>query len=160
MTIEPDTCILETAKLIDAREVMEIAHKGQKRWGGAPYSNHPKKVVDILLRMEVYNEDILAAAYLHDTLEDTELDPSVIKSKFGTKVLNLVVELTFQDSSKDDQIYFDQIVKLSNDASIIKIADIYANLTDNKKKAPSTHFIEKRMTALMLINQTLLDYWR
>lgn len=157
---EKRIAILDLPKIREARLLMVKAHQGQTRWLGEPYQIHPQKVVETLVKMEVYVEHILIAAYLHDTLEDTDLEACVIENIFGVQVLKLVKELTFEDSSKDDQIYWDQVSKLSNDAKIIKMADIYANLTDNKKQSPSPHFIEKRIKALMIINESLLDYWR
>ena len=134
-----------------AKQIMEKAHVGQTRWDGRPYSIHPVKVVEILQDFGVKDEDILIAGYLHDVLEDTGYPELQIKQKFGSRVLSLVQELTYQEG--DDEYYWLQTKILSKDAKIIKLADILANLGDEGKK--STHFIQKRVTALRIIMRGL-----
>lgn len=142
-----DNDILQLS-LESTKEFMEKAHQGQKRWGGRPYSIHPEKVVSILKQFGQNDIEILCAGYLHDVLEDTDIFPDEIESRFGSRVLWLVQELTFKDSKRDDQLYYDQCTKLSKDARIIKIADILANLSDGHH---SIHFVDKRVKALSLL---------
>lgn len=134
------------SKLELARKSMELAHHDQTRWDGRPYSVHPIKVVEILKQFGVVDEDILSAGYLHDVIEDTEIREEDLEYRFGSRVASLVGELTFKDSKKDDNIYYEQCSKLSKDAKLIKIADIIANLTDEGRK--SDHFIIKRIEGL------------
>jgi GTP pyrophosphokinase len=57
----------------EALDFAEKAHAGQKRKSGEPYILHPCQVARILTEeMEVRNPEILAAALLHDTVEDVE----------------------------------------------------------------------------------------
>lgn len=141
-------------KLELAKTVMEEAHKGQTRWDGkTPYSIHPIKVVQILQDFNVQEEDILISAYLHDILEDTDYPLKKIVDQFGERVKDLVKELSFFGDSHDDDVYWDQVKKLSTEAKIIKMADILANLTDDGKK--SYHFIVKRTHALQIIIKDL-----
>lgn len=81
-------------------------------------------------------------------MEDTNITEYEIQSQFGSRVLGLVKELTFEDSKHDDKIYYNQIEKLSHDAQLIKIADILANLIDGTH---SKHFADKRINALKII---------
>lgn len=72
-------------------------HRTQRRKdaGASPYINHPIDVAEMLVRIgQVNDPDILAAALLHDTLEDTETEPEEIRKEFGEKVLSLVLEVT------------------------------------------------------------------
>ena len=121
------------------------AHKDQTRWDGRPYHVHPDKVVEILTMFGVQDDDVLCAAYLHDVLEDTDVDEALISGEFNNDVLILVKELTFEENSSDER-YVEQCMELSKGARIIKIADILANITDNGHK--SDHFIRKRVNAL------------
>lgn len=130
-----------------AWKTMIQAHKGQTRWDGRPYFVHPAKVVSILRKFGISDEDVLSAGYLHDVLEDTKLSEQVIQKQFGDKVLGLVKELTFKKGS--DELYLEQVEKLSYHARQIKIADILANITDQGKK--SQHYIEKRVKALSVL---------
>lgn len=139
-------------QLNTARSIMIKAHEESatpKRWDGRPYYVHPIKVVSILEKFGVTDEKILIAGYLHDTLEDTDLNEYAIKDIFGSEVLSMVKELTFKDSKDNDEIYYEQVKKLSNNVRIIKVADILANLTDEGKK--SDHFIHKRVNALKIL---------
>jgi guanosine-3',5'-bis(diphosphate) 3'-pyrophosphohydrolase len=140
-----------------ARSIMIKAHDESatpKRWDGRPYYVHPIKVVSILEKFGITDEKILISGYLHDTLEDTDLNEYAIKDTFGSQVLELVKELTFKDSRDDDEIYYEQIKKLSSQARIIKIADILANITDEGKK--SDHFIRKRVNGLKILIDDLV----
>lgn len=83
-----DMTILEKAY-----EVASIAHAAQKRKSGEPYIIHPLQVAIILAKLHLDKETI-AAALLHDTIEDTELRGEMIKEKFGGEVLFLVEGVT------------------------------------------------------------------
>lgn len=76
-----------------AYEVASIAHAPQKRKSGEPYIVHPLQVAVILAKLHLDKETI-AAALLHDTIEDTELRGEIIKEKFGGEVLFLVEGVT------------------------------------------------------------------
>ena len=124
---------------------MKEAHKGQMRWDNiTPYETHPIKVVAILKQFGVMNDHILSAAYLHDVLEDTTIEEDEIRKLFGDVVLAIVKQLTF-NSIMTDEKYIATCKTLSDEAKIIKIADILANLTDADV---SEHFIRKRLSAL------------
>src|ERR1700736_4858170 len=76
-----------------AYEVAEEAHNGQFRLTGEPYVEHPLAVAGILadLRLDV---DTLAAAVLHDTVEDTHVTRDNIREEFGDQVAKLVDGVT------------------------------------------------------------------
>ncbi len=135
-----------------ARDLMFEAHKGQQRWDGRPFSTHPEKVVEILKSWGVKDDRRLCAAYLHDTIEDTNIDKADLEMIFGEGIANLVEELTFEQG-KPDEYYWFKCSEMSNDAKIIKIADILANCSDEGKK--SNHFIEKRTKAMIILMRNL-----
>lgn len=69
------------------------AHKGQKRKSGDPFISHPTEVSKILLRLGM-SAEMVAAALLHDVIEDTDRNYEDIKSIFGKEIADLVKSLT------------------------------------------------------------------
>ena len=69
------------------------AHGNQKRASGEAYFNHPLEVAAILTEMKLDSATI-AAALLHDTVEDTEATQQEIEEKFGPEIASLVDGLT------------------------------------------------------------------
>lgn len=77
-------------KIDDAIEFAAEAHKGSFRKGThQPYIFHPLEVLS-LISMITDDEDIMCAAILHDTVEDTKVTADEIKEKFGERVASLV----------------------------------------------------------------------
>lgn len=73
-----------------AIQVATIAHKSQSRKGTKiPYITHPYSVA-MILAQEGYNDELIAAGILHDTLEDTDITISDIELKFGKGIANIV----------------------------------------------------------------------
>jgi guanosine-3',5'-bis(diphosphate) 3'-pyrophosphohydrolase len=99
-----------------------------------PYINHLIKVAEILHTVGKESDyELLCAALLHDIIEDTGTTVSELTDKFGSKVANLVAELTDDmnltyEDRKRQQIY--KAMKLTADAKKIKIADKIANIDD------------------------------
>lgn len=83
-----------------AYEFGAAAHHGQKRKSGAPYISHPVAVATILADMRMDHETI-AAAILHDVIEDTSAAADELEEKFGKAVRTLVDGVT-----KLDQVQF------------------------------------------------------
>ncbi len=79
-----DLDIIERAYIYSAR-----VHEGQVRLSGEPYLSHPLEVAGILADMKLDPESV-AAALLHDVIEDTPATPEEIKSLFGPEVLHIV----------------------------------------------------------------------
>lgn len=140
---------------MQAREFAEHAHAGQFRWDGkTPYITHPDRIVELLRHWRIDDGNMLAAAYLHDVVEDTSVTLEDIKNEFNSTVAELVNELTFPEKVSDGE-YHDRCEKMSEDASIIKLADIFANLTEISIKGIGGHFIKKRMKAIALLQKNL-----
>jgi GTP pyrophosphokinase len=76
-----------------AYERAAAAHTGQRRLSGEDYVNHPMEVAAILADLELDAETI-AAALLHDTVEDTNLTAEEVKREFGPEVARLVDGVT------------------------------------------------------------------
>lgn len=69
------------------------AHRHQKRKNGEPYINHPLATANILAELEV-DAETLAAAFLHDTIEDTVADSALVSTLFGPTITQLVEGVT------------------------------------------------------------------
>src|SRR5690554_3788296 len=83
-------------RLIRAYEVAEAAHEGQVRKTGDPYITHPIAVAEMLADYGL-DEPTLAAALLHDTIEDTNLTLAQVTSEFGEEVARLIDGVTKLD---------------------------------------------------------------
>lgn len=89
----------QVAVVMRACELGEQAHHGQFRKSGEPYITHPIAVATILARMRLDHECV-AAAVLHDTIEDTELTYETLCSEFGEAIADLVDGVTKLDKMK------------------------------------------------------------
>lgn len=110
-------------------------HREQRRHDGCtPYINHPLSVADVLSRVgNVRDADVLAAALLHDTIEDTETTADELRTTFGERILSLVLECTDDKSLPKSERKRLQVVNAphkSPEAKTIKIADKISNMSD------------------------------
>lgn len=92
----PDT---QVKILEDAYTVAETAHNGQFRSSGEPYIIHPVAVARILAEMRL-DYETLAAALLHDVIEDTETTKEELADQFGETVAELVDGVSKLDKLK------------------------------------------------------------
>lgn len=122
-----------------AEEALEYAtrmHKGQYRKDGIEYITHPIKVAEYVRKFKKSSniEILVAAAYLHDTIEDTEATYYDIVQKFGLEVAQLVLELTTDEDLKNEigkTKYLEIKMKnMSSWALVIKLCDRLANVCD------------------------------
>ena len=122
--------------LVKAYEYTKAAHANQKRASGEPYFIHPCAVADILMGLGLDSATI-AAALLHDVIEDTECTADDIKNEFGEEVLALVSGVTklekivFKSKEDENAENFRKIfVAMAKDVRviIIKLADRLHNM--------------------------------
>lgn len=121
--------------LADARALCVSAHAGQKRANGKAYHTHPFAVADLLIENGMRDVEVVAAAYLHDVLEDTKTPRKQIVERFGKRVAKLVDEMTVepeaQKSFEAKQAALLAHAKvMSTDAKWIKLADRLHNLRE------------------------------
>ncbi len=110
---------------IKAFEFASKVHNGDKDDAGRPYVEaHILPVVSILKQI-TKDKEIITAAYLHDTIEDSNTTYNEIKDNFGENVANIVNEVTKVGPSKND--YFPRLH--SKKAIILKFADRLQNLS-------------------------------
>lgn len=134
--------------LHDAVAFATKRHKGQDRDGAhaLPYISHP---LDVLVRLRyvggVSDEALLAAAVLHDTIEETDTTLEELQDKFGARVADLVRQVTRREPTADERkgLSKDQLWELRSgmllaeieqdmdpDAWQIKLADRLSNLSE------------------------------
>lgn len=129
-------------------------HKDQKRKGGSesPYINHPIKVAKILVENnEENNATLLAAAILHDTIEDTNTNKEELEDLFGFEVCKIVCECTDDKTLKKHerkQFQIDSAAGASNQAKKLKIADKICNMMDIKDDPPKNWSTNRRLDYL------------
>jgi len=130
------------------QHAMAIAHDKHARqirkFSGEKYSMHPKRVRNTVMKF-TKNQDIIIAASLHDTVEDTKTSFDEISAVFGTRVANLVKELTSSNKEmnvvgKADYL-LQKMMKMSPDALLIKLADRLDNVSDFPQA--SKKFVDK-----------------
>lgn len=130
-------------KLQEAISFAAIKHKDQRRKGAnaEPYINHPLAVAKLLTVVaNVYDIDILQAAILHDTIEDTETTREELFMKFGKEVTEYVIEMTDDKSLPKAERKRLQIVNAphkSKGAKLIKLCDKICNVTDIMNNPPT-----------------------
>ena len=114
----------------------ERAHSGQVRRSGEPYVTHPLAVAGILADMHMDHQS-LAAAMLHDVIEDTSVDKSVLTDEFGATVAELVdgvsklTQFEFQTQAEKQAENFQKMaMAMARDLRVIlvKLADRLHNM--------------------------------
>lgn len=120
-----------------AKEFATLAHEGQfRKHGKRPYIYHPGRVATYLEEKN-YTGPIIAAAWLHDVLEDCPfVSYDLLKKTFGETVANLVREVThpvvegYSNRKQRWEIYLDHYAKASHEGKILKLADRVCNLNE------------------------------
>jgi len=123
----------EIRTILSAANYAAEKHAGQKRKGraGEPYVNHLIEVAHLVSTVAPEDTDLVIAALLHDTIEDTGVTAAELVERFGQDVADLVVELTDDKSlpkAERKRLQIEHAPKLSTRAQIIKLADKISNL--------------------------------
>ena len=107
-----------------------IAHQGQRRDHGPAYIEHPRAVAALLRDLlEHPGEELLAAALLHDVLEDSEATEAELAERFGTRVARLVAAVSMPKGI-DKAAFLAGLAQAEDDAVRLKLADRICNLRD------------------------------
>ena len=124
----------EIQTILSAAHFAAVKHAAQKRKGASaePYVNHLIEVAQ-LVSTSASDPDsgVLAAAFLHDTIEDTHTTAEELIGRFGQDVTDLVLELTDDKSLPKvvrKRLQIEHAPSLSVRAQVIKIADKISNL--------------------------------
>lgn len=105
-----------------------LAHKGQLDDSGNDYfSSHCVQVYEIIRILYPYDYNLQAAAYLHDTVEDTNTTYEDLVREFGHDIANLVMEVTHERNKADTGWYFPRLKTVRG--YVLKFADRDSNLS-------------------------------
>jgi len=127
-----DTQLLDRAIVFAVR-----AHAGTERRGkGFPYIVHPLEAVEIVATMTA-DQELLAAAALHDTVEDTDVTVEQLRAEFGDRIAaqvasesDIVVEGASEEQSwhARKQAAIDRLARASHDAKMVALGDKLSNM--------------------------------
>ncbi|MBN1371907.1 MAG: bifunctional (p)ppGpp synthetase/guanosine-3',5'-bis(diphosphate) 3'-pyrophosphohydrolase [Anaerolineaceae bacterium] len=141
----------DLARIFQALAYAAGQHKDQRRKGGdqTPYINHPIEVAELLYRVgKVRDVNLLLAAILHDTVEDTSTTPEEIETLFGSQVRNLVMEVSDDKSLPKAERKRLQIVHAPHRSELakqLKLADKICNIRDVIFHPPADWSDERRV---------------
>ena len=127
-----DTALLDRAIVF----AVKAHHDTERRGKGFPYIVHPMEAVEIVASI-TSDQELLAAAALHDTIEDTEVTVDDIRREFGDRIAELVhaesdqfTEGVSEEDSWHDrkQAAIDRLAAASHDAKIVAMGDKLSNM--------------------------------
>lgn len=145
----------DSALVAKARDFATACHGAinqKRRYTGDPYIVHPRAVARWVQTVP-HDEYMLAAAWLHDVVEDTPATFAEVRLLFGERVYKLVESLTDISQPEDGNratrkaIDRDHLAKASPDAKTIKLADMIDNsisICENDRNFAKTYLKEKR----------------
>jgi guanosine-3',5'-bis(diphosphate) 3'-pyrophosphohydrolase len=140
---------LSPAILIDAIAFAANKHRiSRKNVEASPYINHPIALAHVLaIEAKVHDDEILVAAILHDTLEDTETSFEELRERFGLPIAETVAEVTDDKSlprQRRKALQIEHAPHLSRRAKLIKLADKICNLRDVASSPPHDWPLQRR----------------
>lgn len=140
----------DTHTLIKAVAFAAAKHRDQRRKDAeaSPYINHPIALAHVLaFEGSVSDVQVLCAAVLHDTVEDTATTFEELAEVFGPKVASIVREVT-DDKNLDKQVrkqlQIEHAPHISREAQLVKLADKICNLRDILASPPADWSPERK----------------
>lgn len=136
--------------LLKALAFAATKHKDQRRKDvdASPYINHPISLANILCNeAHITDLDVICAALLHDTVEDTDTEPEEIEDAFGKAIHDIVMEVTDDKTIPKEvrkQRQIEHAAHLSDKAKRVKLADKISNLRDVADRPPPDWSLERR----------------
>lgn len=150
--------MIEKAKIL-AKEI----HKNQKRkFDGSPYFVHPESVANnvIEFKKSKHINELVSAAYLHDSIEDCGISFDYLQKEFGYMVASIVAEVSndFQIMRQYGKKYYmsNKVLTLSNYGLVIKLSDRLDNVSDLTIASPE--FRKKYVDETEYLIQILQDF--
>ncbi|TVQ88481.1 MAG: bifunctional (p)ppGpp synthetase/guanosine-3',5'-bis(diphosphate) 3'-pyrophosphohydrolase [Chromatiaceae bacterium] len=132
-----------SAQLIRALRFAAEKHRCQRRKDvhASPYINHPIAVLGILAEEAgVGDPEVLCAAVLHDTIEDTDTTPAELTAVFGPDVCAIVLAVSDNKRlprSERKRLQIEHAAQVGHGARLVKLADKIANLRDLVEHPPA-----------------------
>jgi guanosine-3',5'-bis(diphosphate) 3'-pyrophosphohydrolase len=123
-------------QLLKALAFAAHKHKDQRRkdTDSSPYINHPITLANILCNEgHITDTDVICAALLHDTVEDTDTTAEELEHEFGATISRIVMDVTDDktlDKAVRKQRQIEHAAHISEPAKLVKLADKISNLRD------------------------------
>ena len=133
----------DTGLLLRAIAFAADKHRSHRRKDAeaSPYINHPIAVAELLANEAwVFDVDVLIAAILHDTVEDTDTTSAELSATFGARVSAIVAEVTDDKSlpkAERKRLQIEHARTGSAEAQLVKLADKIVNLRDLATRPPA-----------------------
>jgi GTP diphosphokinase / guanosine-3',5'-bis(diphosphate) 3'-diphosphatase len=144
------TTLNATARLLDAIHFAAQRHRDQRRKDreASPYINHPLALAQLLaVDIGIDDPDVLIAAILHDTVEDTETSLDELRERFGETVASIVAEVTDDKAlpkHRRKALQVEHAPHKSPGAALVKLADKICNLRDIASSPPADWSLQRR----------------
>jgi guanosine-3',5'-bis(diphosphate) 3'-pyrophosphohydrolase len=125
-------------------------HRMQRRKDvdASPYINHPLTLAHVLSREgRISDPDVLCAALLHDTVEDTDTTLEELERLFGPAVASIVAEVTTDEAlpkAEQKRLQVANAASKSRGAKLVKLADKISNLRDIAATPPAGWSAQRR----------------
>ena len=149
-TAHKEALISDVALVLRATEFAADKHRKQRRKGATqrPYVGHCIEVARLIAEVgKVADENVLAAALLHDTVEDTDTTREELREQFGAVIDDMVAEVT-DDKSLDSEVrkaaQIAHAPHLTDGAKVIKLADKICNVREIGVDPPENWSIARR----------------
>jgi hypothetical protein len=118
--------------MLKAAQFAAQKHKDQRRkdTAASPYINHPLTLANILREEgDVEDPTVIAAALLHDSIEDTQTSYDELRGQFGAEIAEIVAEVTdtkWLTKASRKRLQISKAARASHGAKLVKLADICA----------------------------------
>ena len=136
--------------ILKALEFAALKHRDQRRKDAlaSPYINHPIALANVLTQEGgVFDPVVLAAALLHDTVEDTQTTPSELREYFGEQIAGIVEEVTDDKTlpkAERKRLQIEHAARISREARLVKLADKICNVRDVANHPPAKWDLTRR----------------
>lgn len=140
----------DVSLILSATAFAADKHRNQRRKDvqASPYINHPIALANVLKNEGgIADGKVLAAALLHDTIEDTDATVEELEAAFGKEITTIVLEVTDDKSlpkAERKRLQVEHACSISHRAKLVKLADKICNLRD-MSVSPPAGWPEKRV---------------
>ena len=141
---------MAVSRVLQAALFAAEKHKNQRRKDAeaSPYINHPIALANIRdTEGGVTDDDVLCAALLHDTTEDTKTTADELREIFGDAVTDIVLEVTDDKSlpkAERKRLQIEHAAHASPQAKLVKLADKISNLRDILASPPADWSVARK----------------
>jgi guanosine-3',5'-bis(diphosphate) 3'-pyrophosphohydrolase len=148
--------LVSCAALFAAEKHADQRRKGSRR---KPYINHLAEVADLLSEATAGDDaPLIAAGFLHDTIEDTTTTAEELRELFGPQILSLVLEVTDDKSLpklERKRLQIEMTPKKSRRAKLLKIADATSNVRTLEIDPPTDWDTDRMLDYIVWAEQVI-----